>query len=265
MRALAEMDKAYCALASWMTLTAESSNSIPTLVLVMPITTFLIVIGILNVPFWLHLSTTSPTPSTPKGKRLRNDFTAFMTVPLRLMQLCFWLHAAAESLSILSSMGIIPLATSEYLLLPDGHFVSISPLRAAAGLAVILGGFLRWRCFREMGAHFTFHVTVLEKHKLITTGPYAYVRHPSYSGGVLIDLGLWPWLFLPGSWATESSISASPWFWLVLAPCLTFGVTVVPMIFGRIKAEDEILMKQFGKEWEKWAKDVPYRLIPGVY
>lgn len=96
MRALAEMDKAYCALASWMTLTAESPNSIPTLVLVMPITTFLIVIGILNVPFWLHLSTTSPTPPTPKGKRLRNDFTAFMTVPLRLMQVGSVVHSSSQ-------------------------------------------------------------------------------------------------------------------------------------------------------------------------
>ncbi|KAF5319553.1 hypothetical protein D9619_008311 [Psilocybe cf. subviscida] len=227
--------------------------------------TIFTVLGILNVPLWLHLSTSSPTPPTPKGKRLRGDFTVYTDVSIRLLQSCLWLHAAAESLTILSSIGIAPLLMPQSLLLPDGHFAYVSPLRASAGLAVILGGILRWTCFREMGPQFTFHVTVLEEHKLITSGPYAYVRHPSYCGALLMDFGLWPWLFLPGSWAIESRISGSLWFWFALAPCLTLAVMSVPIIFRRCKAEDDILSKKFGNTWEKWAKDVPYRLIPGMY
>jgi len=38
------------------------------------------------------------------------------------------------------------------------------------------------------------------------------------------------------------------------------GVTL-----GRMSVEDDILRKQFGAEWDNWAKRVPYRVIPGVY
>ncbi|CAF4350854.1 unnamed protein product, partial [Rotaria sordida] len=31
-----------------------------------------------------------------------------------------------------------------------------------------------------LGAFFTFELTIRSTHKLIKTGPYAYVRHPSY-------------------------------------------------------------------------------------
>lgn len=173
----------------------------------------------------------------------------------------------AESLSTISSSSIVPSRTSlsGYLLLSDHQSVYLSPTRAIFGLAVVTGAILRWKCFHEMGTHFTFHVTVLEKHKLITSGPYAYVRHPSYLGSLLIDICLWPWLFLPGSWITESTITSSMWFWLVLVPCLMPLVVTIPIIFKRCNLEDEILQKQFGKQWEKWAEDVPYKLFPGLY
>lgn len=38
------------------------------------------------------------------------------------------------------------------------------------------------------------------------------------------------------------------------------GVTL-----GRMKMEDAALRAQFGKEWDDWAKRVPYSVIPGIY
>lgn len=32
----------------------------------------------------------------------------------------------------------------------------------------------------------------------------------------------------------------------------------------RGKKEDEYLRKEFGKQWDDWAKKVPYRYIPGI-
>jgi protein-S-isoprenylcysteine O-methyltransferase Ste14 len=57
-----------------------------------------------------------------------------------------------------------------------------------------------------MGKMFSFQIKVQEEHKLVTWGPYAYVRHPSYSGLVMVFAGLGIWQLAPGSWIRESGM-----------------------------------------------------------
>ena len=52
-------------------------------------------------------------------------------------------------------------------------------------VSMVIGAVIRVQCFREMGKHFTFSVTLLKDHKLFTSDPYSYIRHPSYTGGFL--------------------------------------------------------------------------------
>lgn len=50
-----------------------------------------------------------------------------------------------------------------------------------------------------LGKHFTVRVQVSEKAKLVTQGPYMYIRHPSYTGilltfiGIPLAIGTWFW------------------------------------------------------------------------
>ncbi|KAL9932586.1 hypothetical protein V8E36_008703 [Tilletia maclaganii] len=53
-----------------------------------------------------------------------------------------------------------------------------------------IGGALRIWCYRELRHFFTFTLAVLDGHKVISSGPYAYVRHPSYTGLFLVATGL---------------------------------------------------------------------------
>lgn len=48
-------------------------------------------------------------------------------------------------------------------------------------VAVWIGGAIRIACYRELGRLFTYELTIREKHRLVTSGPYSIVRHPSYS------------------------------------------------------------------------------------
>ncbi|KAF9644887.1 hypothetical protein BDM02DRAFT_829359, partial [Thelephora ganbajun] len=48
---------------------------------------------------------------------------------------------------------------------------------------------LRLFSFRTLGRHFTYQLAILPSHKLVTTGPYAYIRHPSYVALPLIVSG----------------------------------------------------------------------------
>jgi protein-S-isoprenylcysteine O-methyltransferase len=53
----------------------------------------------------------------------------------------------------------------------------------------LLGLVVRWVAIVYLGRFFTVNVAIAEDHQLITTGPYRYLRHPSYTGTFLIFLG----------------------------------------------------------------------------
>ena len=61
----------------------------------------------------------------------------------------------------------------------------------AWGLGVFfLGAVLRWWSIWHLGRFFTVNVAVAKDHRVIDTGPYRFVRHPSYSGLLLQFAGL---------------------------------------------------------------------------
>ena len=57
-------------------------------------------------------------------------------------------------------------------------------------LTLVAGSLLRRHCFRVLGTFFTGAVTIQPGHRLIDTGAYRWVRHPSYSAALLIVLGI---------------------------------------------------------------------------
>jgi protein-S-isoprenylcysteine O-methyltransferase Ste14 len=60
-----------------------------------------------------------------------------------------------------------------------------------AGITAMVGGsLLRRHCFRQLGASFTGDVIVRPDQAVIERGAYRYVRHPSYTAGAILFLGL---------------------------------------------------------------------------
>jgi len=127
------------------------------------------------------------------------------------------------------------------------------------------GGVLRQWCYRTLNKFFTYHLSIQGNHQLVTTGPYAYVRHPSYTGGAMSILGGLLVLLGRGGWVQESGVLST------LVGKAAVGVWVPMMsavmwiaVFKRPHDEDEMLKEKFGKEWEEWAERVPHRIMPGV-
>src|SRR5438046_1909978 len=59
------------------------------------------------------------------------------------------------------------------------------------GLALMAGGIaLRVFSILWLGRMFTRVVQILPDHRLVTTGPYRFMSHPSYSGLMLVFLGV---------------------------------------------------------------------------
>ena len=127
------------------------------------------------------------------------------------------------------------------------HWTDTVPfgLRIFGLLCLIIG----MSCNTWVGLHNPFASTVIRLqddrgHHVITSGPYQFVRHPGYAGGVLIVIcgGL-----VLGSW-------------LAILPLLIF----FPMVIARTKREDEFLKKNLDG-YTTYASQVRYRLLPGVW
>lgn len=46
----------------------------------------------------------------------------------------------------------------------------------------VIGASIRKLAYKEMGSQFTFEMSLKKKHRLVTSGVYSWVRHPSYTG-----------------------------------------------------------------------------------
>lgn len=104
---------------------------------------------------------------------------------------------------------------------PRSHIAT--PLFVAGVLETVVGMLIRIRCFRELGQLFTFDLSTLPGHRLVTSGSYRYVRDPSYSARMSCWYGpnieQLPYPARPAPPPSRSSCSARPgphWYSLAL-------------------------------------------------
>ncbi len=86
-----------------------------------------------------------------------------------------------------------------------------------------------------------FGAQLFKGHQLITSGPYAIVRHPMYVGLILAALGS---LLIYFTWAT------------VCFACFA------PLMFFRARREETALSQEFGEQWIGYCKRVPAFIPP---
>jgi protein-S-isoprenylcysteine O-methyltransferase Ste14 len=119
-------------------------------------------------------------------------------------------------------------------------------LPAVAGIAVMWAGFgLRAWAVRTLGRFFRVEVTVDAGQTLVDTGPYARVRHPSYTGLLVFYLGLGICL--------DSYLSVAA---AVLLPLAS--------VVNRIAYEERTLVRELGEAYEVYMSRTR-RLVPGVW
>ncbi|PIL33574.1 hypothetical protein GSI_04197 [Ganoderma sinense ZZ0214-1] len=143
--------------------------------------------------------------------------------------------------------------------------LGLSPGALAGCLLTVVGGLLRTRSYRELGRLFTYELSIRDNHKLITMGPYSIVRHPSYLGVFILMVGNITLLTSKGSWFVESGLWDTYWGRRIGCSAAGFFLFTALRLFLRVDEEDRMMRKEFGEEWERWAKKTRYRLIPFVY
>lgn len=137
--------------------------------------------------------------------------------------------------------------------------VSLASLAAGAGLWPLEAVWPRWLGLGIMaaglalrvvsilwlGPMFTRLVQILPDHHLVTTGPYRFVRHPSYSGLLLFFAGMG---LAFGSWLSLAVMATVP----------------LAGVLYRVRVEERALLAAFGEEYRDYMGRVP-GLLPGCY
>jgi protein-S-isoprenylcysteine O-methyltransferase Ste14 len=118
----------------------------------------------------------------------------------------------------------------------------ISLVRLGDGL-VVLGFFAVFLVFKE-NSFASSVIRVRQKQKVISTGPYAFLRHPMYSGASLMLFGM-P-LALGSGWA--------------FIPILFLFAVIV----ARLLAEEKFLSKKL-PGYKAYCRKTPYRLVPYLW
>ncbi|KAJ6588464.1 hypothetical protein B0H19DRAFT_207471 [Mycena capillaripes] len=221
----------------------------------------------------LHAASTSPNPPLLDSERpIATTALEFILAShlLRRGQTCiYWLIAIAETVCLLAQFAPSSIWAERilYTLAFGGDLtrirLSVTPTLVLGSLLITCGAGLRLWCYHALGRHFTFETGIFKNHKLVTTGPYHMVRHPSYSGAFLAFAGMILYYGTPGSWLMECMIKTRVGMVLVIVYALIMSIVMMGLTW-RISNEDEALRAEFGKAWEEWAAD-RCALAPGVY
>jgi protein-S-isoprenylcysteine O-methyltransferase Ste14 len=168
---------------------------------------------------------------------LNFGFTARAEARSQALLALFNLVAATTGLFVFPRLDAHPQFAP--LLLIDSSFIRW------AGLAFLSAGVaLEVWAIVALGRWFSPRIAIQPGHELIVRGPYAYLRHPFYTGLVVSALGF-PAVF--GSWLGMVMI-----------------VAIGPVILHRINVEERLLEAEFGDRYRTMVKRTK-RLIPFVY
>jgi protein-S-isoprenylcysteine O-methyltransferase len=120
------------------------------------------------------------------------------------------------------------------------------PAAQISGLGLMLAGIaIRSTAIHRLGRFHTPDVAIRVDHRLLETGLYSIVRHPSYSGALVAFLGF--------GLALDNVLSLA--LIIVVTPCL---------YLYRIREEDAVLLAAFGDRYRDYCARTK-RLVPCVY
>ncbi len=108
-----------------------------------------------------------------------------------------------------------------------------------------VGTFTRMYAIKTLGQFFTMEIGIRKNHRIVKDGPYEFVRHPSYTGYLLMILGI--------GIAYQNLFSLL----LPLAEMILF-------LSVRIPQEEKMLCHEFGDEYRRYQKETKL-IIPHLF
>jgi protein-S-isoprenylcysteine O-methyltransferase Ste14 len=147
--------------------------------------------------------------------------------------------------AILFLMGSLVLAVAG-LDMRFGWTGLVPPYIQIAGMCLVAFGYIfsTWAVLSNKFFSTIVRIQNDRGHRAVSTGPYRFVRHPGYAG-MLIYVLFEPLMF--GS------------FWALIP-----AVIMIPLFVVRTALEDRTLQEELAG-YDDYAKQVRYRLVPGIW
>jgi protein-S-isoprenylcysteine O-methyltransferase Ste14 len=113
------------------------------------------------------------------------------------------------------------------------------------GIALVLfGAALRWWAIIALGRYFTIDVAVRPTQTVVQSGPYRFIRHPAYSGLLLVVLGI--------------GLALANWASLVAA----LAGSLIGLLY-RVRVEEKALIEALGQPYVDYMRRTK-RFIPFI-
>jgi protein-S-isoprenylcysteine O-methyltransferase Ste14 len=124
------------------------------------------------------------------------------------------------------------------------RFLPVGLASFYTGAAIAVAGlvFAVW-ARRHLGANWSRSVTIKQNHELITTGPYALVRHPIYTGLLTAFLG--------------TAIATTQ-----LRGLIAFALVAIALLY-KLRLEEQWMRSQFGDTYASYSRRVA-ALVPYI-
>ena len=129
--------------------------------------------------------------------------------------------------------------------LPANMFGGAAWLKTVSAVVLIAALAIRWTAVFTLGKSFSANAAIRESQKVMRTGLYRIVPHPSYLGLLMVFLAI--------------AIHSRNWIGFVVA----IVPTTAALIY-RIQVEEMALREAFGEEYAQYSQGTK-RLVPGVY
>jgi protein-S-isoprenylcysteine O-methyltransferase Ste14 len=142
-----------------------------------------------------------------------------------------------------TSIGFLALIVAPALDFRFGWSAVPLPIVAAGNALVAIGYVIIFFVYKE-NTFTSATIEVAKDQRVISTGPYALVRHPMYAGGLLYLLG--------------TPLALGSWWGLV-----PFAATL-PFLIWRLVDEEEFLVRNL-PGYAEYRNKVRFRLMPGVW
>lgn len=133
----------------------------------------------------------------------------------------------------------------EWAYFNDSHVFRLDPITVIGIFLLACGTIFRIWSIQTLGKYFTATVKTQSNQKIITTGVYGIIRHPSYLGAYLAIVG--------SSFLLNAFIG------------IFFSTLIMLIAYGfRITVEEETLVRTFGEEYTAYQRKTK-KLIPYLY
>jgi protein-S-isoprenylcysteine O-methyltransferase Ste14 len=126
-----------------------------------------------------------------------------------------------------------------------GRFLPLLSLLMTVGLGLEIAGLgLAIWARQHLGPYWSGEIAIKDEHQLIKTGPYRYLRHPIYTGLLMMYAGL--------------TVATGEWLGII-------GLVVAVVAYWRkTRLEEATLGGVFGAEYDTYRADT-WAIVPGIF